>query len=96
MGAVRPGLKSLEDATSIRRRILYAFEEAELEDDPGARDQWLTFVVVGAGPTGVEMAGAIGELARTILPREFRKIALIQATDTPSRGGERHPVVLFC
>ena len=70
-----PGLKSLEDATTIRRRILSAFETAEVEDDHAVRDQWLTFVVVGAGPTGVEMAGAIGELARSILPREFRRIA---------------------
>ena len=82
-----PGLKSLEDATTIRRRILYAFEAAELEDDPAARDQWLTFVVVGAGPTGVEMAGAIGELARTILPREFRRIAAVKPRILLLEGG---------
>jgi NADH dehydrogenase len=70
-----PGLKSLDDARNLRQRILYAVEAAELEDDPAARARWLTFVVVGAGPTGVEMAGAIGELARTIMPREFRRIA---------------------
>ena len=90
-----PGLKSLEDATTIRRRILYAFEAAELEDDPAARDQWLTFVVVGAGPTGVEMAGAIGELARTILPREFRRIAAVKPRILLLEGGERHLVVLL-
>ena len=83
-----PGLKSLEDATTIRRRILYAFEAAELEDDPAARDQWLTFVVVGAGPTGVEMAGAIGELARTILPREFRRIAAVKPRILLLEGGK--------
>jgi NADH:ubiquinone reductase (H+-translocating) len=82
-----PGLKSLEDATTIRRRILYAFEAAELENDPAARDQWLTFVVVGAGPTGVEMAGAIGELARTILPREFRRIAAVKPRILLLEGG---------
>ncbi len=82
-----PGLKSIEDATTIRRRILYAFEAAELEDDPAARDQWLTFVVAGAGPTGVEMAGAIGELARTILPREFRRIAVVKPRILLLEGG---------
>ncbi len=82
-----PGLKSLEDATTLRRRILYAFEAAELEDDPAARDQWLTFVVVGAGPTGVEMAGAIGELARTIMPREFRRIAAVKPRILLLEGG---------
>ena len=81
------GLKSLEDATTIRRRILYAFEAAELEDDPAARDQWLTFVVVGAGPTGVEMAGAIGELARSILSREFRRIAAVKPRIMLLEGG---------
>jgi NADH:ubiquinone reductase (H+-translocating) len=82
-----PGLKSLEDATTLRQRILYAFEAAELEDDPEAREAWLTFVVVGAGPTGVEMAGAIGELARSILPREFRRISLARPRILLIEGG---------
>ncbi len=69
-----PGLKSLDDATAIRRRILSAFELAECTDDPRIRDALTTFVVIGAGPTGVELAGAIVELARRVLPREFRRI----------------------
>lgn len=69
-----PGLKSLEDALEIRRRVLLAFEEAEREDDPESRQAWLTFVVVGAGPTGVELAGALAEIARHTLPGEFRRI----------------------
>ncbi|AYG66600.1 MULTISPECIES: NAD(P)/FAD-dependent oxidoreductase [unclassified Rhizobium] len=71
---VAPGLKTLEDATTIRRRVLLAFEQAELETDPAVRETLLTFVIVGAGPTGVELAGIISELARTTLPREFRNI----------------------
>jgi NADH:quinone reductase (non-electrogenic) len=59
--ALAPGLKTVEDATEMRRRILLAFENAEREPDPGKRRAWLTFVVVGGGPTGVELAGAIGE-----------------------------------
>ena len=85
---VAPGLKSLEDATTLRRRILYAFEAAELEDDPEAREEWLTFVVVGAGPTGVEMAGAIGELARSFLAREFRRIAAAKPRILLLEGGK--------
>jgi NADH dehydrogenase len=69
-----PGLKTLEDALEIRRRALVAFEEAEREDDPEARRRWLTFVVVGGGPTGVEMAGAFAEVARHTLARDFRRI----------------------
>lgn len=71
---VAPGLKTLEDATTIRRRVLLAFEHAELEADPAARDALLTFTIVGAGPTGVELAGIIAELAHQTLPREFRNI----------------------
>jgi NADH dehydrogenase len=67
-----PGLKTLEDATTIRRRILRAFEEAECEGDPERRKALLTFVVIGAGPTGVELAGTIAELARLTLVKEFR------------------------
>ena len=71
--AVRaPGLKTVEDATEIRRRVLYAFERAERETDPVAKANLLTFVVVGGGPTGVEMAGAISELARHTLRSDFR------------------------
>ena len=71
---VAPGLKTLDDATAIRRRILEAFEQAELAIDPAVRDAFLTFVVIGAGPTGVEMAGAIAELARHTLADDFRNI----------------------
>jgi NADH:ubiquinone reductase (H+-translocating) len=69
-----PEVKSLESALDTRRRILQAFEAAELEPDPDKRAAWLTFVVVGAGPTGVEIAGQIGELARDTLPRDFRSV----------------------
>jgi len=67
-------VKSLESALVVRSRILAAFESAEEEDDAAQRDAWLTFVVVGAGPTGVEMAGQIGELARDTLRNDFRRI----------------------
>jgi NADH dehydrogenase len=69
-----PGLKTIEDATDIRRRILIAYEAAEREADPARREEWMTFVVVGAGPTGVELAGALGEIARDTLRRDFRSI----------------------
>ncbi|MGA2342861.1 MAG: NAD(P)/FAD-dependent oxidoreductase, partial [Steroidobacteraceae bacterium] len=69
-----PALKTLEDATSIRRRILLAFEHAEREADEARRRAWLTFVIVGGGATGVELAGAIAELAHVTLPDEFRSI----------------------
>ena len=69
-----PGLKKIEDATAIRRRILEAFELAEGEPDPAKRGQLLNFVVVGGGPTGVEMAGAIAELAKKALASDFRNI----------------------
>jgi NADH dehydrogenase len=69
-----PGLKTLEDAIEIRRRILLAFEAAELETDPAHRRAWLTFVVVGGGPTGVELAGQIAEIARDTLRHDFRSI----------------------
>lgn len=69
-----PGLKTLEDATTIRRRILFAFERAERETDPRERAALLTFVIVGAGPTGVELAGTIAELAHVTLPPDFRNI----------------------
>lgn len=69
-----PGLKTLEQATEIRRRVLTAFERAETSTDPHERKALLTFVIVGAGPTGVELAGAIGEMSRTTLARDFRSI----------------------
>ena len=70
-----PGLKSVEDATEVRSRLLLAFEEAERTSDPARRRNLLTFVIVGAGPTGVEMAGAIWEIAADTLPTEFKRIA---------------------
>jgi NADH dehydrogenase len=72
--AAAPGLKSVEDATEIRHKILYAFEAAEREPDPRRRRAWLTFVIVGAGPTGVELAGALSEIARDTLRHDFRSI----------------------
>jgi NADH:quinone reductase (non-electrogenic) len=69
-----PGLKTLEDALEIRRRVLLAFEDAEAESDPAAQRRLLTFVIVGGGPTGVELAGALAEIARHTLPRDFRTI----------------------
>jgi NADH:ubiquinone reductase (H+-translocating) len=75
-----PELKSLEGALDIRSRILSAFEAAEVESDPAERKAWLTFVVAGAGPTGVEMAGQIAELARDTLHGDFRAIDTRQAT----------------
>jgi NADH dehydrogenase len=68
-----PGLKTLDDAFAIRRRVLLAFEHAEREDDPDRRQAWLNFVVVGGGATGVELAGTLAEIARHTLPREFRR-----------------------
>lgn len=69
-----PALKTIEDATTIRKQILLAFERAEMTDDPAMRERFLTFIVVGAGPTGVEMAGAIAELAHRALASDFRHI----------------------
>jgi NADH dehydrogenase len=84
-----PGLKTLEDAFEIRRRILLAFEMAEKEADPALRAAWLTFVVVGGGPTGVEMAGTLAEIARHTLPGEFRRIDPAQARVLLVEGGAR-------
>ena len=67
-----PGLKTLGDALRIRRRMLAAFEAAEREADPAVQAQWLEFVIIGGGPTGVELAGTLAEIARHTLPREFR------------------------
>jgi NADH dehydrogenase len=72
--ALAPGLKTVEDATEIRRRVLFAFEAAERETDPGRMRAWLTFVIVGGGPTGVELAGALAEIAHETLSSDFRNI----------------------
>ena len=84
-----PGLKSIDDATAIRGRLLAAFERAETADDPGERRAWLTFVVVGGGPTGVELAGAIAELARHGLSGEFRNIDPASAAVLLVQSGPR-------
>jgi NADH dehydrogenase len=84
-----PGLKTLEDATTLRRRILVAFERAERENDPQKRAALLTFVIVGAGPTGVELAGTIAELARDTLPPDFRNIDTHQARVVLIEAGSR-------
>ena len=83
-----PGLKTIDDATELRRRFLLAFEAAEREADAAARRRLLTFVIVGAGPTGVELAGAMAEIARTVLREDFRhidtsaaRIMLLEAAD---------------
>ena len=86
---IAPEVKSLESALETRSRILKAFEKAELELDPEARRAELTFVVVGAGPTGVEMAGQIGEMARDTLRRDFRAINPRQARIVLVEAGER-------
>src|SRR5690606_721012 len=69
-----PGLKTLEDALDIRARVLRAFELAEIESDPLERRRLLTFVIVGGGPTGVELAGALAEISRHVLVNDFRSI----------------------
>jgi NADH dehydrogenase FAD-containing subunit/uncharacterized membrane protein YphA (DoxX/SURF4 family) len=86
--AAAPGLKGIEDALDIRRRLLLAFEAAERSQNEAERQAWLTFIIVGGGPTGVELAGAMAELARHGLTREFRmfdpataRIVLVQAAD---------------
>lgn len=84
-----PGLKTLADAFEIRRRLLFAFEAAEKATDPEVRAAWLTFVVIGAGPTGVEMAGTMAEIARHTLPGEFRRIDPARATILLLEGGPR-------
>ncbi len=68
------GLKTLEDALEIRRRVLVAYEAAEREPNPEIAHEWMTFVIVGAGPTGVELAAALAEISRRVLARNFRRI----------------------
>ncbi|HEY0414975.1 MAG TPA: NAD(P)/FAD-dependent oxidoreductase [Gaiellaceae bacterium] len=87
--AFAPELKTLDGALELRDRILLAFESAEVETDEDARRAWLTFVVVGAGPTGVEMAGQIAELARDVLPREYRDVDTRRARVLLVEAGDR-------
>src|SRR5947209_5041530 len=87
--AFAPGLKTIDDATYVRRRILLAFEKAETESDPAERSRLLNFVVVGGGPTGVEMAGAIAELAKRALASDFRSIDPRQARIILIEAGPR-------
>lgn len=84
-----PGLKSIEEATEIRHKILYAFEAAEKEQDPERRREWLTFVLVGGGATGVELAGALGEIAHDTLRRDFRSIRPQEAVIVLVEGSPR-------
>ena len=84
-----PGLKKIDDATELRRRILIAFEQAEIAMDEADRHRLLTFVVIGGGPTGVEMAGAIAELAKMALARDFRHIDPRQARIVLVEAGPR-------
>ena len=86
---VAPGLKSIADAIELRRRILTAFERAELTDDADERSTWLSFVVVGGGPTGVELAGMLPTIAKDALARDFRRIATRTARVTLLEGGSR-------
>lgn len=87
--AYAPGLKTIDDATELRRRFLLAFESAEREADAAVRRRLLTFVIVGAGPTGVELAGAMAEIARQVMPQEFRAIDTSSARILLLEGGQR-------
>src|SRR6266508_1860114 len=84
-----PGLKPIEDALEIRRRVLLAFEAAERETDRDAQQAWLTFVIIGGGPTGVELAGALSEIARHTMMRDFRTINPSSARIVLIEGKER-------
>ncbi len=88
-GQLAPGLKSIEDATEIRRRIFLAYEAAERETDPAKQSAWLTFVVVGGGPTGVELAGALGEIGLHTLANDFRSIDPTQVRVVLCEGIDR-------
>ena len=87
--ALAPGLKTLDDAREIRRRFLLAFEEAEKCTDPAERDQWLTMAIVGGGPTGVELAGMLPDVARRALRRDFRRIDTTKLRVFLLEGGKR-------
>ena len=89
-----PGMKTIDDALELRGRIFGAFEMAEREPDPATRRQWLTFVVVGAGPTGVEIAGQIAELSRRSLQRNFRRINPAEARIILLDSGHGDPQIL--
>jgi len=84
-----PGLKTLDDAFRIRARVIGAFERAERLDDAAAREAWMTFVVIGAGPTGVEMAGTMTEIAQHTLPQEFRRIDSTRTRVVLIEGSDR-------
>ena len=75
-----PGMKTIEDARNLRDQILLAFEMAEIATDPAERAEWLTFVVIGAGPTGIELVGQVAELAHKVLPQDYRSV------ERPRRG----------
>src|SRR5690606_36673468 len=87
--AIAPGLKTIDDATEIRRRVLLAFEEAEHEKDEESRRADLTFVVVGGGPTGVELAGALREIAAQDIARDFHAIDTTTTRIILVQGGDR-------
>ncbi len=87
--AFAPGLKSVDDATSMRARILLAFEQAEQAEDPAEQRRCLNFVIVGGGPTGVELAGAIAELARRVIAKDFRRIDTTTSRVVLLEGGPR-------
>src|SRR5690606_1175989 len=84
-----PGLKSIDDARRIRNEVLVAFEKAENTSDPDKQRKLMTFVVIGAGPTGVEIAGALAELSRCVLVKDFRIIAPEKARVILLEGGPR-------
>ncbi len=84
-----PGLKTLDDALQLRRHLLLAFERAEAETDPGKRAAWLSFAIIGGGPTGVELAGTLAEIARHTLKNEFRRIDPSQARVRLVEAGPR-------
>ncbi len=84
-----PGLKTIDDATAMRARILTAFEAAERETDPAKLEAWMTFVIVGGGPTGAELAGALGEIAHDTLKHDFRDIDTRQARIILVEGAKR-------
>jgi NADH:ubiquinone reductase (H+-translocating) len=86
---IAPGLKTVDDATEIRRRFLLAFEAAEREDDAAARRSLLTFAIIGAGPTGVELAGAMAEIVREVMPQDFRAIDTATTRILLLEGGDR-------